>query len=448
MKVVIVGAGFAGLKIARKLNNKTGFEVILIDRFNYHQFQPLFYQVATGTLDASNISFPLRKVFQKSKNVKIRMSTLKSIDPVKQTITTDECDYDYDVLILSTGADTNFFGNKNVQHFSLPMKSTTEALQLRHRLLQNFETAVLTNDPAELEKLMNVVIIGGGATGVELSGAIAEMKKFILPKDFPDMDFTKLKITLVEGLDKTLAAMSEKSSANSQAYLEKLGVNVMLNAIVKDYDGDTVTLQDGKTIRSSIVIWAAGIKGNVPEGIDKDLVTRGNRIIVDRYHRIKGFENIYAVGDVSWMETPKYPKGHPQVATVAIQHGENLGENLLRMERKSKGLYEFEYFDKGSMATVGRNSAVVDLPKPKLHFKGAFAWLMWMGVHLVLLLGMKNRIQVFINWIYKFFTFDQNLRLIFKEYYREPTIIPAAPPTNASEKVQPVKKAEPNYQSA
>jgi NADH:ubiquinone reductase (H+-translocating) len=448
MKVVIVGAGFAGLKIARKLNNKAGFEVVLLDRFNYHQFQPLFYQVATSTLDASNISFPLRKLFQKSKNLKVRMSTLQSVDPVRQVITTDECDYEYDVLILATGADTNFFGNKDVEKFSLPMKSTTEALQLRHRLLQNFEKAAVTNDPKELERLMNVVIVGGGATGVELSGAIAEMKRFILPKDFPDQDFSKMNIMLLEGLDKTLAAMSEKSAANSQAYLEKLGVKVMLKTMVKDYDGSTVTLQDGKTIPSSLVIWAAGIKGNVPQGIDKELVTRGNRIIVDRYHRVKGFDNIYAVGDVSWMETPKYPKGHAQVATVAIQHGDNLAENLLRMERKTSKLYEFEYFDKGSMATIGRNSAVVDLPKPKLHFKGTIAWLMWMAVHLFLLLSMKNRIQVFINWIYKFFTFDQNLRLIFKEYYKEPTFIPAAPKTNTSENIQPVKAAEPNYQTA
>ena len=420
MKIIIIGAGFAGLKIARSLNNKAGFEVMLIDRFNYHQFQPLFYQVATSSLDASNISFPLRKLFQKSKNVSIRLATLQSIDAANNRIITDEGEYSYDHLVLATGADTNFFGNKNIQQFSFPMKSTSEALQLRHRLLQNFEEAVLTKDPQELEKLMNVIIVGGGATGVELSGSIAEMKKYILPKDYPELDFSKMNIILIEGLGKLLAGMSEKSSADSKNYLEKFGVKVMLNTMVSEYDGSTITLKDGKTINSYFVIWAAGIKGNVPEGISKDLITRGNRIMVNRYHQVKGFENIYAVGDLSYMETPKYEKGHPQVATVAIQQGDNLAENFKRIERKSNGIYEFEYFDKGSMATIGRGAGVVDLPKPKLHFKGTIGWLMWMGLHIVLLLGMKNRIQVFINWIYKFFTHDQNLRLIFKEFYRQP----------------------------
>ncbi|RYE13701.1 MAG: NAD(P)/FAD-dependent oxidoreductase [Sphingobacteriaceae bacterium] len=350
----------------------------------------------------------------------MRLATLQSIDAVNNRVITDEGEYDYDHLVIATGADTNFFGNKNIQQFSFPMKSTSEALQLRHRLLQNFEEAVLTKDSAELEKLMNVVIVGGGATGVELSGSIAEMRKYILPKDYPEIDFSKMNIILLEGMGKLLAGMSEKSSADSKKYLEKLGVKVMMNTMVNDYDGSTVTLKDGQTIKSYFVIWAAGIKGNVPEGIDKELVTRGNRIMVNRYHQVKGFDNIYAVGDLSYMETPKFPKGHPQVATVAIQHGDNLADNFRRMERKSNSIYEFEYFDKGSMATIGRGAGVVDLPKPKLHFNGTLGWLMWMGLHIVLLLGMKNRIQVFINWIYKFFTHDQNLRLIFKEFYRQP----------------------------
>jgi NADH:ubiquinone reductase (H+-translocating) len=437
MKVIIVGAGFAGLKIARKLNNKPGFEVTLIDKFNYHQFQPLFYQVATSSLDASNISFPLRKMFQKSKNVHIRLACLKSIDANAKVIHTDEGIYDYDILIIATGADTNFFGNKNVEQNVFPMKSTTEALQLRHRLLQNFEEALLTKDPIVLQKLMNVVVVGGGATGVELSGSIAEMKRYVLPKDYPELDFSKMQIILLEGSGKTLGAMSDKSAAQSQEYLKRLGVTVMTNQIVKDYDGSVVSLQDGSTIPSALVIWAAGIKGNVPEGIDKELIVRGNLITVDRYSRIKGYADIYAIGDVAYMETPKYPKGHPQVATVAIDQAENLVDNLIRMERKTNKLFEFEYHDKGSMATVGRNLAVVDIPKPKLHFSGLLAWLIWMGLHLFLLVGVKNRIMVFINWIVNYLTHDQSLRLIFKEFYRRP---PTGSAAVSAEALQPAKK--------
>jgi NADH dehydrogenase len=417
MKVVIAGAGFAGLKLARRLNNKQGFEVILLDRFNYHQFQPLFYQVATAGLDASNISFPLRKMFHKSKNIRIRLAEIEKINAVHNTIETSTGQIDYDVLVIATGADTNFFGNKSLIEHALPMKSTVEALRIRHRLIQNFEDALLEKNPDELKKLMTVVIVGGGPTGVELSGAIAEMKNDVLPSDYPDLDFTKMQIILLEGGDKTLAAMSEKSAKESQEYLKRLGVNVMTKAIVKDYDGEVITLNDGRTIPSATVIWAAGIKGNVPGGIDKSLIVRGNRIRVDRYNKIEGVENIYALGDIAYMETSLYPNGHPQVANVAIGQAENLAGNLVRLERKAGSFDEYEYNDKGSMATVGRNLAVVDIPKPKLHFKGFFAWFIWMGLHLFLLVGVKNRIQVFINWIYNYFTSDQSLRLIFKEFY-------------------------------
>ncbi len=420
MKIVVVGGGFAGLKLARRLNNKPGFEVVLLDRFNYHQFQPLFYQVATSNLDASNISFPLRKMFQKSKNVSIHMATVLSLQTDKQTVTTDQGIVAYDYLVLATGADTNFFGNKQLQDNAFPMKSTTQALQIRHRLISNFECASLTTDKEELQRLMTVVIAGGGPTGVELSGAIAEMKSFVLPKDYPDVDFSLMKIMLLEGLPKTLATMSDKSAVESKMYLEQLGVEVRVNTMVQDYDGRVVTLKDGSTIPSALVVWAAGIKGNVPEGIDKELIVSGNRIIVDRYSKVKGFENVFAVGDVAYMETPKYPKGHPQVANVAINQADNVAENFIRMERKSTGLYEFEYHDKGSLATVGRNKAVVDIPSPKIHLKGFIAWFIWMALHLFLLVGVKNRIQVFINWMDHYFTKDQSLRLIFKDTYKEP----------------------------
>ena len=418
MKVLIIGGGFGGLKLARSLNNKAGLEVYLLDKYNYHQFQPLFYQVATAGLDPSNISFPLRKVFHNSKNVHFRMADVKEIIHAENRVTTDIGDFNYDVLVIATGADTNFFDNQHLMENAFPMKSTVEAIQLRHRLIHNFEDALTAKDETELNRLLTIVIVGGGPTGVELSGAIADMRKYVLPKDYPELDFSRMKIYLLEGSPKTLGAMSERSSDDSCTYLKKLGVIVRTNTVVKDYDGKTVILQNGETIESAMVIWAAGIKGNVPAGINKELVVRGNRIKVDRMNRILGFHKIYAIGDVAYMETPKYPHGHPQVASVAIQQGKLLAYNLRRIEMKSPHLDEFEYYDKGTMATVGRNLAVVDIPKPRLHVKGFLAWLMWMGLHLVLLLGVKNRLAVFSNWIYNYITYDQNLRLIFKEFYR------------------------------
>jgi NADH dehydrogenase len=418
MKIVIVGAGFGGLRLARKLNNKPGFEVVLIDRFNYHQFQPLFYQVATAGLDASNISFPLRKVFHKSKNVRIRLAELKQVIPHEKKIITDTEEISYDALVLATGADTNFFGNTAIEANTFPMKSTVEALQLRYRLLQNFEKALTVKDEMELQRLMNIVVVGGGPTGVELSGALAEMKKYVLPKDYPELDFSRMNIYLLEGTAKTLGAMSEKSSIQSKKYLERLGVKLCLNTFLKEYDGHDVLLNNGERISSATVIWAAGIKGNIPVGIDKSLIARGNRVKADRHCRVIGYDSIYAIGDLAYMETPKYPNGHPQVAPVAMQQADLLAYNFKMIERKSRPdkQYEFEYRDKGSMATVGRNLAVVDVPKPKLHFGGFFAWMIWMGLHLMLILGVKNRFFVFSNWLYNYITYDQNLRLIFKEF--------------------------------
>ena len=286
IKIIIVGAGFAGLRLARKLNNKPGFEVLLIDKFNYHQFQPLFYQVATAALDASNISFPLRKAFHESKNVRIRIEEVREIVPAQQKIITDTEELSYDYLVLALGADTIFFGNQNVATNAFPMKSTVEALQIRHRLVQNFEDALLTRDPLQVQKLLNIVIVGGGPTGVEVAGALAEMKKYVLPKDYPELDFKQMNIYLLEGGDRTLAAMSEQSSEDSCHYLRRLGVTVLTNSVVKDYNGEEVLLDSGKTIPAATVIWAAGIRGNVPQGVDPALVVRGNRIKVDRHNRI------------------------------------------------------------------------------------------------------------------------------------------------------------------
>lgn len=421
MKLIIIGGGFGGLRLARKLSNKPGFDITLIDRFNYHQFQPLFYQVATAGLDASNISFPLRKVFQNSKNIHFRMAEVLNIATTQKKVVTSIGEFDYDALVIATGADTNFFGNEQLMDNAFPMKSTVEALQLRHRLLHNFEDALSVKDALQLQRLMTIVIVGAGPTGVELSGAIADMKRFVLPKDYPELDFTQMKIYLLEGTAKTLAAMSEKSSSQSLKYLQKVGVTVLTNTLLKDFDGKTVHLQNGQIIETAMVIWAAGIKGNVPEGINSDLIARGNRIKVNRHCQVNGFTNIYAIGDVAYMEEPAWPNGHPQVAPVAMQQADMLMNNLRRQEMKSgnKQWQEFVYNDKGSMATVGRNLAVVDMPKPKLHFGGFFAWMIWMGLHLMLILGVKNRFFVFSNWLYNYFTYDQNLRLIFKEFYRE-----------------------------
>ncbi len=415
MKLIIIGGGFGGLRLARNLSNKPGFDITLIDRFNFHQFQPLFYQVATAGLDASNISFPLRKVFHNSKNVRFRMAEVQQIIGDENKVVTSIGDLEYDALVIATGADTNFFGNQNLMNHALPMKSTLEALQLRYKLLQNFEMAVNTKDEKLMQQLMNIVVVGGGPTGVELSGAIADMKKYVLPKDYPELDFSKMKIFLLEGGNKTLGTMSEKSSADSRKYLEKLGVTVLTGALLKDYDGDTITLQNGESISTKMVIWAAGIKGNVPVGIDKNLIARGNRIKIDRQCKVMGTQNIFAIGDVAYMEEPAWPNGHPQVAPVAMQMADTIAKNLRNIEMKSSktAMEEFVYNDKGSMATVGRNLAVVDMPKPKLHFRGFLAWLIWMGLHLMLILGVKNRFFVFCNWLYNYFTYDQNLRLIF-----------------------------------
>ncbi len=418
MKLIIIGGGFGGLRLARLLNNKAGFEIILIDKFNYHQFQPLFYQVATAGLDASNISFPLRKAFQQSKNVRIRMANVERIETSAKLVITSEGNYDYDYLVIATGATTNFFGNQNLEEYAFPMKSTVEALQLRHKLIHNFEDALHTQNADELQRLMNIVIVGGGPTGVELSGAIAEMKKYVLPKDYPELDFSKMNIYLLEGTAKTLGAMSEASSRDSETYLKKLGVTVLTNSLLDNYDGKTVSLKDGTTFPSATVIWAAGIKGNIPDGINTNLIARGNRIKVNKYNQVQGINDVFAVGDIAYMEEGLFTNGHPQVAPVAIQSATLLADNLKRIQN-NQPLKEFRYKDKGVMATAGRNLAVVDMPKPKLHFKGFIAWLIWMGLHLMLILGVKNRFFVFTNWLYNYFTYDQNLRLIFKEFYKQ-----------------------------
>ncbi len=417
MKLVIIGAGFGGLQLARKLRNKAGFDITLIDKVNHHQFQPLFYQVATAGLDASNISFPLRKIFHKSKNIKIRLGEVKKILVAENKLVTDFGDVYFDKLVIATGADTNFFNNTQIAAHALPMKSTIEALNLRYKILQNFEKATELQGSESIEGYLNVCIVGGGATGVELSGAIAEMKKFVLHKDFPELDFSKMNIYLFEGTAKTLEMMQPKSSDRSMKYLQKLGVTLKTNTKVISYNGDKLVTNFNEDIKTKLVIWAAGIKGNIPEGIDATLIARGNRIKVDRQCKVIDSASVYAIGDVAYMQTLDYANGHPQVAPVATQMADMLAKNLYREEMKSgaANFLEFVYHDKGSMATVGRNLAVVDLPKPKISLGGFIAWAIWMFLHLMLILGVKNRLFVFANWLYNYFTYDQSLRLIFKK---------------------------------
>lgn len=407
-RIIIIGGGFGGLKLAECLNN-TRFEILLIDKLNHHQFQPLFYQVATAGLEPSSISFPLRGIFHHSKNVRIRYAEVLVVMPEKNCVLTTIGELRYDFLVVATGVTTNFFGNKNLETWTYPMKSTSEAINIRQHVLQNFEDALVADDD-DRTGLMNVVIVGGGPTGVELSGAFAEMKRHVFPKDYPELDFSKMNVMLLEGSGKTLGNMSEQSSSKSKQYLEELGVKVMVNTRVKDYDGKKVLLEDGSFIASNTVIWAAGIRGNAIEGIPPAAIVRGNRLKVNRFNLVEGCHNIYAIGDIAFMTTEKYPQAHPQVANVALGQAKLLSKNFKRI-LKSQPLAPYEYKDKGSMATIGKHKAVVDLSF--MHFQGFFAWFVWMGLHLLLLMGMKNKIFVFVDWLISYFSNDSTLRLIF-----------------------------------
>ena len=403
-KIIIIGGGFAGLHLAKKLNN-TNFEVMLIDKQNHHQFQPLFYQVATARLEPASISFPFRKIFQHSSNIQIRLTEVKRVIPQENRIETGIGSFDYDKLVIATGCKTNFFGNAHLAEKALSMKNTEEAIRIRNKVLLNFERIISAPDN-DKEVYENIVIVGAGPTGVELAGAFAEMKNNILPKDYPTIDFSHMKILLVEGSKHTLNSMSDGAKAASQQYLEELGVSLEMEVFVKDYDGTTVTLSNGETIRSKNVIWAAGVIGNTIEGLDEASVLK-SRFIVDRQNKVQGYDNIYALGDVAYMETPLYPHGHPQLANVAINQAKALGWNLLHPDHKP---LDYEYKDLGSMATIGKDKAVVDLPYIK--FQGRFAWFVWMFLHLMLILSVRNKLIVFINWAWSYVTKDSSLRLI------------------------------------
>jgi NADH:ubiquinone reductase (H+-translocating) len=411
-RVVIVGAGFAGLEVAQRLSKRTDLQIVLLDKNNYHQFQPLFYQVAMAGLEPSSIAFPLRKIFQSCKNVHIRVTGVQKVIPDRKAIKTDLGEIPYDELIIATGADTNYYGMKEIEKHSIPMKSVSEALFIRNRILQNFEEALTAETPEERLALMNVVVVGGGPTGVELAGTLAEMKRHILPKDYPDLNFDSMQIYLLEGMDQVLSAMSDEASNKACEYLKDLGVTIHTGQMVTEFNGREIVTKQGLRISTTNLVWAAGVKASVLEGFVPETLGPGGRLWVNEFNEVQGYESIYALGDVALMKgDDKYPKGHPQLAQPAIQQAKNLAKNMKRI-KEGKEPEPFRYKDLGTMATVGRNLAVVDLPFWK--FQGFFAWLTWMFVHLISIVGVRNRVVVFINWLWNYITYDQSLRLIIR----------------------------------
>ncbi|EOZ91987.1 NADH dehydrogenase [Indibacter alkaliphilus LW1] len=415
-RIVIVGAGFAGLKLARELAN-TDYQVVLLDKNNYHQFQPLFYQVATAALSPSAVSFPLRRLFHKTENIVFRMAVVRKVDREKKILETNLGQLSYDILILSQGANTNFFGNKNIQRHAAPMKTTSEALYIRNKIISNYERAVNLGNIEERRPIMNVVIVGGGATGVELAGAIAELRNQVFPKDYPQLSFENMRVILIEAGPSLLAGLSENSQQKAQSYLKKLGVEVMLGTMVEDFDGYTVTLKDKEPIKTITLLWAAGVKANSLLGIADVQMAKNGRLLVDQFNKLLNDDSIYVLGDQCLQEEEEFPNGHPQVAQVAIQQAKNLAVNLKR-DLKNQEWKPFRYRDLGSMATVGKKMAVVDLPF--ISFQGIFAWLVWLFVHLMAILGVKNKLIIFINWAWKYLAFDPSLRLLIRPKYINP----------------------------
>ncbi|TSJ40579.1 NAD(P)/FAD-dependent oxidoreductase [Mucilaginibacter corticis] len=414
-QVVIIGGGFAGLEVAKQLADQP-VDVLMLDKHNYHTFQPLLYQVATGSLESESIAFSLRKNFSGQKNFRFRIAEVSGIDLEENIVKTDVGDIAYDYLVIATGSTTNFFGNKEIEQYAMPMKSIPEALNLRYLILQNLEEASLKTTKEEKEPYLTFVLVGAGPTGVELAGALAELRNHILERDYPELGKEHMKVYLVDFLPKVLGPFSDEGSAAAKKFLTGMGVEVLLNVKVESYDGEEIKFEGGKTIKTRNVIWSAGVMGVVPDGISKDVIERGNRISVDSINRIKGSENVFAIGDVAAMISDETPKGHPGVAQVAIQQGMLAGKNIIRLI-KGEPTEPFKYNDKGSLATIGRNKAIADLGKIK--FQGFFAWLIWMFVHLVSLLGFRNKVIVFINWIGNYLANNGGSRLIIRRFKRE-----------------------------
>jgi len=411
-RVVIIGGGFAGLALAKKLKHKE-VQVVLFDKNNFHQFQPLLYQVATSALEPDSIVFPFRKQISGYKNVLFRLAEVQEIKPSSNTLITNKGSVSYDYLVLATGTTTNFFGMDTVAKNSLGMKDIRDSLNIRHMMLQNLEQAAITCDDEERDALTNFVIVGGGPAGVEMAGALAEFCKYILPKDYPEYPSSIMNIYLIEAIDELLGTMSDKASSKTLKYLEDLNVKVLLNEAVSNYDGKEVTTKSGKTILAKNLIWTAGVKGQFPKGIDEKHVVKGNRIKTGSFLMVEGYKNIFAIGDIAAVISKETPKGHPQVAQTAIQQGKWLGNSLLKII-KNESPKPFEYKDKGSLATVGKRKAVADLGKMK--FAGYFAWLLWSIVHLMSISGFRNRLMVGFNWAISYFTYEKSNRLIIRNF--------------------------------
>ncbi len=416
-RIVIIGGGFGGISLAKKLARKE-VQVVLIDKHNYHTFQPLLYQVSTGGLEPDSIAYPIRKVLKDYSNFYFRLAEVQAIDPAQKAIETNIGPLSYDYLVLATGSETNFFGNTEIAENSMSMKSIPESLNLRSLILENFEQALLTDDLHERDALMNFVIVGGGPTGVELAGALAEIKKGILPKDYPDLDTRRAQINLIQASDRILKEMSEQASKKAEDFLEELGVQVWKNTRITGYDGKVATTMTDLTFETATLVWAAGVKGALIKGLDADELLAGGRVRVNEYNQVQGWPAVFAIGDVACAVSEEFPRGYPMMAQPAMQQGKSLGENLIRLI-EDKPMKPFAYWDKGSMATVGRNKAVVDLPK--FRFQGVFAWFVWMFVHLFFLIGFRNRMVVFVNWVYNYVRFDREARLIIRPFNKDYT---------------------------
>ncbi|WP_205504361.1 NAD(P)/FAD-dependent oxidoreductase [Rufibacter psychrotolerans] len=411
-KVVIIGGGFAGLELVKSLS-QADLQVILIDKQNYHTFQPLMYQVATAGVEADAIVHPFRKVFERQKNFYFRMAEVQRVDTARQLVETSIGLIRYDFLVIATGATTNYFGDAQMAQNAIAMKSIDDALSLRNTILDNFEKALQLDDEEQLNSLMDYVIVGGGATGVELAGALSELRRHVFPKDYPELDFKSMDIHLIQSGGELLKGMSKEASEKSLAFLREMGVDVMLNRRVKSYDGYTVTLDTGETLITRTLIWAAGVTGNPVPGLRPESLLRGNRLQVDEFHRVAGYDNVFALGDVAAMVTPAYPQGHPMLAQPALQQGRHLGKNLVQF-LAGRPMQPFVYKDQGAMATIGRNKAVADLKlfNREIKAQGFVAWLIWMFIHLVSIVGFRNRLVVMTNWFWNYFTYDSGNRLI------------------------------------
>lgn len=415
-RIVIIGGGFAGIALAKQLKNQA-VQLVLLDKHNYHTFQPLLYQVATGGLEAGSIAYPIRKVIQEYDDCYFRLTSVQEIDTKNKQIITEIGTLSYDYLVIATGSKTNYFGNSDIKRYSMSMKTIPQSLNIRSLILENFEQAVLTRDTAEQNSLINFVLVGAGPTGVELAGALAEMKKAILQKDYPDLDIARMQINLIQSGDRILNTMSEKASIAAEDFLKSLGVTIWKNVRVTNYDGKTVTTNADMSFETATMIWTAGVEGALISGLSADsLVERVARIRVNEYSQVHGYNDIFAVGDIASMESEDFPRGHPMMAQPALQQGKLLGQNLIKLIQ-NKNMEPFKYNDKGSMATIGRNKAVVDLPN--YHFSGVFAWFVWMFVHLFSLIGFKNKAVVFLNWVYNYIRFDREGRLIIRPYKKK-----------------------------